>query len=461
MPHLTDAAVRKYKKGNKRRRIRDTGARSLFLIIETSGHKSWQMRFRVGGRIGKITLGPFNAEGRALEGEPQIGQPLTLADAHTLAAKVLRERSLGHDPIADHKASKHRQRAEIEERGVNTFAGAVRAYIDEYARPKTRQWAETARVLGLAYDKGGGEPTVIKGGLVQRWGDKPVQDIDGHDIWLVTDEAKRVGVPGLERRTEGLSAARARAVFVSLSGLLSWCKRERRIKVNPCAGESRPPAPAARDRVLSNDEIRWFWQATQTIGEPFTSIYRLLLLLGQRLNEVACMTDDELSADGATWNLAGNRTKNGRAHVVPLPPLARAIIAGVKRKPNASLVFTTNGHTAPSGWSRATNRLRAGMLALAQQERGADAVVQAFVLHDARRTFVTGLVELGVPPHVVELVVNHISGSKAGVAGTYNRSEMLPERKAALERWSAHVAGLVSGGTDNVVSLPARQGLPA
>jgi hypothetical protein len=138
---LTDAACRKFVPGPERRRIRDAGARSLFLVIEPSGHKAWQMRFRrPSGRITKLTLGPFEQSGRELASDPQIGQPLTLQAARQLAAEVHRQRALGHDVAADHKARRRRQHIEIEERSGNTFGAAVRGYIDEYARPETRNW---------------------------------------------------------------------------------------------------------------------------------------------------------------------------------------------------------------------------------------------------------------------------------------------------------------------------------
>jgi hypothetical protein len=125
---LTDAACRKFVAGPKRRRIRDAAARSLFFVVEPSGQKAWQMRFRrPNGRPAKITLGPFDRSGRELTGDPQIGQPLTLQAARQLAAKVHRDRALGHDVVADHRARRHRQRTEIEERAANTFGAAVRA----------------------------------------------------------------------------------------------------------------------------------------------------------------------------------------------------------------------------------------------------------------------------------------------------------------------------------------------
>src|SRR5262249_32029643 len=154
---------------------------------------------------------------------------------------------------------------------------------------------------------------------------------------------------------------------------------------------------------------------------------------GQRLGEVAGMRRDELTDDGATWHIPSSRTKNKRPHTVPLAPAAQALIPADGKY---QLVFTTTGTTPPSGWTRAKRRLDALMLAEARKQRGKDASIAPWVLHDLRRTAVTGMVELGVLPHVVETVVNHISGAKASVAGVYNRSELLSERKAALQRWA-------------------------
>ena len=147
---LTAAAVEKYRPGAQRRRIRDAKAKGLFLVIEPSGTKSWQMRFRTPtGRIGKLTLGRVDFSGHELEAEPEIGQPLTLAAARLLAAKVHRDRERGLDVIAEHRAAKHRQRTELADKNGKTFAAAARSFISEYARRKTRRWYETARLLGL------------------------------------------------------------------------------------------------------------------------------------------------------------------------------------------------------------------------------------------------------------------------------------------------------------------------
>jgi integrase len=449
---LTAAAVRKFAPAAKRRRIPDAGMRSLFLIVEPSGHKAWQMRFRVtSGRIGKMTLGPVDLNGTEIEREPVIGQPLTLAAARQLAAQVHRERALGHDPIAEHRAAKERQRAAIIDAVNNGFAGAAEEFIGKHSVKKIRRWKEQARLLGYQPTTNGLD--IIPGGLAQRWSDKPVTKIDGHDIHTIVAEVRERGAPGLERRSEAPTESRARAMLAALSSMFGWLLQHRRVETNPCVGVHRPEPSKARERVLTNKEIRWLWRACDQVGEPFAAIVKLLLLSGQRLNEVAGMRRDELSDDGATWDIPGSRTKNKKPHRVPLPPQAQTLIPGGGH----ALIFTTTGSTPVSGWSRAKRRLDTLMLTLAQQESGKGATIAAWRLHDLRRTTVTGMIELGLRPDVIEHVVNHISGHRSGVAGVYNKAELLPERKAALERWAAHVAGLVLQQPANVVTMRSRK----
>jgi hypothetical protein len=203
-----------------------------------------------------------------------------------------------------------------------------------------------------ALRKGGARPGGRKGGLVGRRTERPVASIDGDDIFAVLEEARLRGIPGAERRNPKPSEARARAVAAVLSGMFAWCKERRIIKTNPCADLDRTRAPAARERTLSADEIKWFWQACAGANEPFGAIFKLLLLTGARLNEVAGMTRNEIDADSMAWRLPGNRTKNGKPHILSLSALARTILAEAK-SPLGNLVFSTTGRTPVSGWSRA------------------------------------------------------------------------------------------------------------
>jgi integrase len=179
-----------------------------------------------------------------------------------------------------------------------------------------------------------------------------------------------------------------------------------------------------------------------------------MLLTGQRRSEIGGMRWDEFREDGE-WHLARERTKNKMPHIVPLPPAAMALIA--EQPVLGAHVLTTTGSTPISGWSKIKRKVGDRMLELAREERGENLAIQQWGLHDLRRTAVTGMAELGIRPDVIEQVVNHISGYRGGVAGVYNRAALLPERKAALERWAAHVLGIAEARPNNVVPLSLRR----
>ena len=464
MPILTAPAIAKLKPGAARRIIRDGGAQSLYLVIQPSGHKSWLMRFRgPGGKPGKLVLGPVDISGHEGEGDPVVGAPLTLSGARRLATQVLQERARGRDPVADHKAAKQRKRTEVETAEAGTYAALVRRYAEEHGQQKLRKWRYTVKQLGLHYPKSekvgrpafsganqkvsrltfSGEPT--KGGLVQRWADRQVKDIDGHDIYAAVDEARRIGCPGIPARVNKPSEARARDLHTALSSFFGWLHRNRLVSINPASGVLRPQNANARDRVLTHDEIASFWRACDEISIPFGAVFKLLLLTGCRLNEIGgCRREELKGAAGAfqQLELPGTRTKNKKPHIVPLTPLALQIIEATPRIENCPFIFSTTGRTPVSGWNKMKRQLEAAM-----------GNPPPWVLHDLRRTAVTGMVELGIRPDVVELCVNHISGHRGGVAGIYNRADMLPERRAAMLRWSQHVHGLVGGKPANVTRL--------
>lgn len=441
---ITAAAVKNYRPGEGRREIPDGGCSGLYLVIQASGHRSWAMRFRrPNGKPAKLTLGPVDLSGHEAESEPVLDSPLTLASARRLAAEIHRQRAMGRDVVADYDASRRRQKSQHENRAKSTYASAAKDFIEQYASKKTRRWRETARLLGLAYPPTGGEPTRIKGGLCERWNDKPIAEIDGHDIHSLIDETRRSGAPGLERRSDGPTEARARVMLSCLSKMFSWLVQHRRVSQNPCKDVHRPEASAARDRVLTDAEIVKFWRATDAERKELSALLKLLLLTGCRLNEVAGMTRAELSDDGATWNIPGSRTKNKRPHVVPLAPLARKLVG----TGSEGFVFTTTGRSPVSGWSKIKGRLDEAMK------------IPPWRLHDLRRTAATGMAEIGIGPHIVEAALNHISGAKAGVAGTYNRAAYAEEKRAALERWASHVQGLVSERPANVVKMRKATGV--
>jgi integrase len=205
-----------------------------------------------------------------------------------------------------------------------------------------------------------------------------------------------------------------------------WAQQQGKAESNPVAFTEKREEQK-RERVLSDDELRAIWNAA---GEgDYGTIVKLLMLTGQRREEIGGLMWSEI-ADGKI-NLPPNRTKNGKAHFVPLAEAALALLP--KRTGRDHLFGRGDGADGFAGWSAAKAAL---------DKRLGD--MPAWTLHDLRRTVSTQMHEKGVAPHVVEAIINHISGHKAGVAGRYNHANYSAERKAALDMWAAHVMQLVA-----------------
>lgn len=247
-----------------------------------------------------------------------------------------------------------------------------------------------------------------------------------------------------------VSATRARA---ALSAMFTWAIREGlELAANPVTGTNRPAAPASRERVLTTDEICAIWSACG--DDDYGRIVRLLLLTAQRRDEIGGLRWDEIvsGVDAATLlpipaiRLPPERVKNHTEHTVPLTPSALKLLPARR----GDFVFG-NGprrkddpHRGFSGWSKSKAALDARILA-ERQKADADAKpLPHWTLHDLRRTAATMMADRGVLPHIVETILNHISGHRAGVAGVYNRALYADEVRLALGAWSEHVAAIVA-----------------
>ena len=276
---------------------------------------------------------------------------------------------------------------------------------------------------------------------------RPVASIKRSDVLAVIDKVK------------ARSEAAARLLFVDLRPFFKWAVERELMETNPAA-EMKPPAAAIkRDRVLEDHEVKAFWEAASDVSWPFASIYKLLLLTGARREEVAGMRWSELDLDAGIWFLPGARTKNKRDHRIPLSRQAidlldRLGIAAIKAGfgyEDGDLVFSTTGHSAPSGFSKAKKALDAKMKAIL------GARFKDWRVHDLRRTCATGMENLGIDTRVVETALNHVSGTKAGIVGVYQRSDHRDAVAAAFRAWGAHVMGIVSAdkSPSNVVPFAA------
>src|SRR5262249_53095025 len=222
----------------------------------------------------------------------------------------------------------------------------------------------------------------------------------------------------------------ANKTLKSLRTFLRWCVGRAVLDQSPAEGVPLPAKEVARDRVLDDQELAQVILIARKIGGPYGGIVELLALTGQRREEVAGLTWQELDLEQRAWTIPKSRTKNAKAHLVHLSEQSLAVLTSADQR--GPLVFSLRGTKAFQEFSRAKRSL--------DQLSG----VTGWQLHDLRRTCVSGMARLGVPPHVADKILNHQSGTISGVAAVYQRHEFLVERREAFERWGAHVANIVA-----------------
>ena len=238
---------------------------------------------------------------------------------------------------------------------------------------------------------------------------------------------------------ETASGPSARNGFrASLSGFVTWAIREGLIETNPVSGTAKADQGGPRERVLTQGELATIWRNLPQ--GRFGDIVRLLILTGQRRNEIGGLRLSEIDFERGLIVLPPARTKNKRQHELPLSPQASAILRRLlngdttyKLNRNGAIgVFGVNGFPS-GGWSgsKASLDRRVGL-------------AKPWRLHDLRRTAATMMAELGVLPHIVEAILSHVSGHKAGVAGIYNRAKYIDEMRAALCKWADYVETLTT-----------------
>lgn len=377
----------------------------------TAGGCSYVIQYRLGGRDAptkRMTLGKHGV--------------LTPEEARRLAREKLGEVARGAD-VAEHRKETREKLAGL------TFAEAVKKFLGIHAQP-TRYWKE--KRARLSSDD------------VKMLANKPLSTVSRKHVADAIDRAK------------ARSDAAARLLFADLRPFFKWAHERELMDANPMAGLTAPKTADARERVLSDEEVRAFWQAASDASWPFASIYKLLLLTGARREEAAGMRWSELDLDAGVWLLPGERTKNGRDHCIPLSRQAIALldrlgIAAIKAGlgyEDGDLVFSTTGTTSPSGFSKAKKSLDIRMQAIL------GARFKDWRTHDLRRTCATGMENLGVDTRVVETALNHVSGTKAGIVGVYQRADHRDAVRAAFEAWDRKVAELVDcPPPSNVVPL--------
>ena len=374
----------------------DTGITGLAVKVTPKGKKTFLVQYRPGGRgtpTRKMYIGPY--------GE------VTLHKAKTEAKRILGLRAEGRDPALEKQQAKRRAVS-------NKFEAIAKDFLAKHAS-QNRTVIETTRII----DKY----------VLPSWKTRSLHDLSRPDVIDLLDVIVDRGAPVMANRT-----------LAVLRKLFNWSISRGLITSSPCNGIEAPHKEKSRDRVLNDEELVTIINTVKQMGGAFGLIIQMLILTAQRRNEVSEMTWDELDLDNSQWEIPSSRTKNEKPHTVHLSEQAAAVISDITGI--GSFVFTSNGKTPFSGFSKSKKRLDE----LSE--------VKEWRLHDIRRTVVSRMAQLGIAPHIADKILNHQSGTISGVAAVYQRHEFLEERKTALDAWGNYVQALMDGkDKDNVVNI--------
>lgn len=384
---LTIKTLEALKPQSKRYMVHDLYCPGLAVRVSESGQLVFVANYRYGLEQRRQTLGAYPI--------------ITLVEAREKARGIFRQVLEGVDPKA------------VRRRNHMTLRQGVEAFIAQYAKPRNRGWKETQRILTRE--------------LVSRFAERDIRQMTRADILEAADAAIARGAQYQANRIVSYSRK-----------LFNWFLERGMIDTSPLIGIRAPMKEYSRDRVLAVDEITRLVAACRAEAYPFGHYTLLLLATAQRRSEVANMLWSEIDFDAKTWEIPAGRSKNGKPHIVPLSPLVLAILADTPRFEGSDLVFTTTGYSPISGITK--------MLLRIQKE----SKTNGWRLHDLRRTAASEMAKMGISPHVVEKVLNHISGTISGVAAVYNRYGYDAEKRDALNKWGAFLEGLQVGGSEPV-----------
>lgn len=357
--------------------------------------KSWIVQYRVGSKQRRQKLGDVAKHG------PEWARKKALV----WLGKV----EDGIDP------------AEEKETARTASAITLKKVIDQYLAMKERQLEDdTLRPTTV----NNARLYLARGDYFKALHSKPIDAVTKKDV------ATRINAITLEHSSNTAKQARR-----FLSAFFTWAVKEAIADANPVIGTNDPPGSKPRERVLKDHELAAIWNACE--DDDYGKIIKLLMLTGCRRREIGGLRWSEIDLEHEnTMTIPGTRTKNKEVLELPITGLMRSIIESIPQKVDRDPLFgeRAEGFT---GWPHC--RLDAG--------------VRSWRIHDIRRSVATGMADLGIQPHIIEAILNHSSGSKAGVAGIYNRSTYAREMKNALAVWSDHVASITSGTKRKVVQF--------
>jgi integrase len=394
---FTDRQIKSLKLKKERYEVWETNGKGFGIRVAPTGRKSFIFLYRFQGTSRRITFGNY----------PEI----SLADAHAAHAKARQLLERGTDPATVEQDAKEESRRSPSVRRL------VDEYIEKYAKPRKRSWQEDERILNKD--------------LVPRWGKRKAQDITRRDIILLLDEIVDRGALIQANRT--LAAIRKMYSFAMGRGILDS---------SPCVAIPAPSKENRRDRVLSEDEVRTFWEKLDTAKmEKYTALaLKLQLITAQRKGEVAGAEWVNFDLKGGWWTIPAEKSKNGFPHRVPLSPLAMETLNKLEELTGSSRwLFPSprdGQHIAETSVDHAV-RVNAEHFA-----------IDHFTPHDLRRTSASMMTASGIQRLTVSKILNHV---ESGVTAVYDRHGYDKEKRQALETWERKLTSILTGKSSGKV----------
>ncbi len=401
-------------------------ANGFAVKVWPSGVKTWVFIYTFDGKRKEMKLGEYPA--------------VTLADARTGYSAAYELHKNGVDPGDVDRQQK------VERRLTPTVAELVTEYIERHAKVKKRSWAKDEAILNRD--------------VIPAWGKRKAKEITKRDVNLVLEGIVDRGAPIM-----------ANNCFAVIRKMFNYAVEKDILQSTPCAGVKMPSEKKARERVLTESEIKTFWDNLPgcAITPDLQRALKLILLTGQRPGEVSGMHIDEIN--GSWWTIPVERSKNKRAHRVHLTATALELIGdttgkgyifptphkGVERSIGDTALAVTVGRnlkfpmTDDKGQTLYT---KDGKQATVNRIG-----VDQFTPHDLRRTAATVMSQLGEHYEVIDAILNH---AKKGIIATYNLNRYDREKQQALESWERKLTAIITGkGKDNVVSIGTAKGIKA
>lgn len=366
----------------KKHVVWDSEMTGFGLRLYPSGKKSFVLSYRHNGVKREYTIGQYGK--------------ITLDQARKLAQKRMGDVADGKDPVIQRQSSKKRNELTVEK--------AFKDFVKKHAKIHTKNWQETKRI----FEKD----------IIPALGSAPLDEVKKGDVLKILD--------AVMDRKAGIMANRTLA---AIRKFFNWCIQRGMLEHSPAHMIALPAKKRSRDRVLSDSELKEIWSASKLSAYPFGEIIRFLILTGQRRGEVSHLEWNDLDFEGHAWSQPREKTKADREHVVPLSSGALDLLNKCHKL--GSYVFSSTGQSTFQNFSREKKVLDSKI------------DINAWTIHDIRRTVASGMAKIGIEPHVIEKSLNHSSGRISGVAGIYNRYDYLSERKDAFDQWAEHLNSII------------------